>query len=76
MPDHTQLKLLLPTDATASVLMQCARKKWKSGTVSAQEALILFCGNRVCMGTTRIASLDTNKPEPVTFIVKKESTFG
>lgn len=76
MPDDTELKLLLTIDATASVLMQYARKKWSTGEVSSHEALLLFCGSRICMGTTRVASLDTSKPEPVRFIMKKESTFG
>lgn len=76
MPDDTKLKLLLPADATASFLMQSARNKWCTGSVGAHDALLLFCGNRICMGTTRIASLDMNKPEPVTLVMKKESTFG
>ena len=76
MPDSTELKLLLPEDSCAAFLMQAARRKWVAHGMSEYEALYLFSGTRICMGTTRIKSLDTNQPDPVRLVIRKETTFG
>lgn len=73
LPDGDQLKLLLPDDSCASLILHASRRKC---AVSSTEGLFLFSGSRICMGTTRVASLDTNKPEPVALVVRRETTFG
>ena len=76
MPDKTKLKLLLPREASASFLLHAARTKWTTAKVQDHEALLLFYKTRICMGTTRIVTLDDNYPHPVELFITKESTFG
>ena len=73
LPDGEKLKHLLPEDSCANLVMYQSRRKCD---VASTEGMFLFYGNRICMGTTRIASLDTNKPDPVMLVVRKETVFG
>lgn len=77
MPGQRELKLLMPQEATVSHAVLAARQRWKKdSTVSETEALFSFVDGRICVGTTRLAQLDTKSPAEVTFQVRKEETFG
>ena len=75
MPEHEDLKLLVPRGATTGWAMGVARKRWDAGA-QATEGFYMFSGNRLCSAITRIQTLDTNIPEEVVFDVRKENTFG
>jgi hypothetical protein len=55
--------------------MVVVRRKWP-GTLSEAHALFCFYGTRICIGNTRLATLDTNKPDEVQLTVRLENTFG
>jgi len=75
MPDNTELKLLVPQDSNCSWAMAAARKRWH-GPTDASDGFFMFCGNRMCMGTTSLHKLDAEAPDEITFVVRKECTFG
>ena len=74
MPDRTELKLLVPNTANAGWAMHAARSRMPAG--SASTGYFLFCGNRMCVGSTPLARLDTNAPHEVQFVIMEESTYG
>jgi len=75
-PDGEKLKLLIGRDATASFVTGACRARMSSDTGSASTGYFLIHGRSMCMGTTRIASLDTNAPQPVELHLTCENTFG
>jgi hypothetical protein len=75
LPSKKVLKLLVPLEANVAFLNGVCRKKL-SEVCDASVGLFLIHGKTVCSGTTRIASLDTNKPDAVSFHARYESTFG
>ena len=75
MPDQTEFKLLVPEDSTAGWAMNAARKRWDT-PADPSAGFFMFCGNLMCMGTTKLKALDTNKPKEITFIIRQECTFG
>lgn len=76
LPDNHQLKLILPEHATIACTMVEVRKRWKGGCISENDALFCFHEHKICIGSTRIASLDTQKPDAVCLHIRKENTFG
>ena len=74
LPDKTELKLLVPRDATAGWAMHAARCRMSEG--SSTTGYFLFCGGRMCVGSTPLSRLDTDKPNEIHFVVMEENTFG
>ena len=76
IPDNRTLKLLMPADATIAVAMLAVRQKWPEQQLSSSEALFCFHNNAICIGNTRLKTLDTNNPDEIQLVVRKENTFG
>ena len=76
VPENCTLKLLMPADATIAVAMQAVRRKWPGTALSSADALFCFHKHAICIGNTRIKALDTNQPDEVQLVVRKENTFG
>lgn len=74
LPDKTELKLLVPVDATVGWAMHAARQRMKMGT--AGTAFFMMCKGRMCVGTTPLKHLDIDAPQEVHFKVVAEDTFG
>lgn len=74
LPDNTDLKLLVPNDATVGWAMHAARQRMKMGT--AGTGYFMMCGGRMCVPTTPLKHLDSNAPDEVKFRVVAENTFG
>ena len=75
MPDHTELKLVVPKDSNAAWAMGAARKRWR-GQSGSSDAFFMFCDDRMCMGTTKLLALDAASPQEIKFVIRKECTFG
>ena len=76
LPDETELKLLMEPESTVSFVMHSARARWKNKPSSPSDTYFMFSGEHLCMGATRVESLDVAKPEAVEFRMLKECTFG
>ena len=76
LPDGTTMKLLFHKDDTIATFMYTVRKKWDSDTLGPGDALFAICGQKMCTGTTRLGTLDTDPDSTVVFYVKRESTYG
>lgn len=74
-PNERTLKLLVPLESNAAFLNGVCRTKLKS-TTGPSEGLFLIHKRTICSGTTRIASLDTDKPNAIEFYLQQENTFG
>lgn len=74
LPNQTELKLLVPVDATVGYAMHAARQRMNMGT--AGTGYFMMCRGRMCVGTTPLKHLDDNAPEEVQFKVVAEDTFG
>ena len=74
LPDKTDMKLLLPADATVGWAMHAARTRMKLGT--AGTAYFMMCGSRMCVGTTPLKQLDNDAPQEVIFRMVAENAFG
>jgi len=70
------MKLLFHKDDTIATFMYTVRKKWNSDTLGPGDALFVICGQKMCAGTTRLGTLDTDLDSTVVLYVKRESTFG
>ena len=75
LPHNKTLKLLIPLDATIACAMVTVRKRWPE-KLSSADALFCFHGHKICIGNTRLATLDTDPTKEVHLTVRRENTFG
>ena len=72
------LRLLLPCCTRVCEMHICVRKRMlsKGLSVRPEEALFMFVDGKLPVSSSFISDYDTDKSNPVTFEMQRETTFG